>query len=93
MSVRSRGVRRVQITKTEGAENRARLDACAGPHDFKRWADADDHAGRGLFRCGRCGGLVSERFAGVYLSGVKHGLAAAARAYRDAEARARARAR
>ena len=61
----------------EWAANAARLDACAGPHDFERHRDGGTLARLGLWRCALCDGETDSKGRHWYETGRTHGRAEA----------------
>ena len=72
-------------------DNLARLDGCAGPHDFQLLASRGETGTRIRYRCGRCGGEVNSHAHGWYTRGLLHGLRHAESHYTKAAAAALAR--
>jgi hypothetical protein len=52
--------------------NHARLDACAGPHDFSEVTKRTGQVPR-EYRCSKCGGTIDSVNRNWYLDGLKHG--------------------
>lgn len=55
----------------EVLQNLDKLDACAGPHDFRDCTPAK-RMGK-YYECSKCGGMVDQRCHDWYQRGLKHG--------------------